>query len=149
MSTVIFMIIASFFWIMALICYTRVLFTSPGKPSNVCILERADWDGYAHSLTPSLSRLLQARTPLLSEESNQGRVAPINLPRYYYSPKLFNKSTMAIRYIDVQDKMDVMPVISVSRQDGQPKYCHMCECYKPDRAHHCKECNACVLKMDQ
>ncbi|KAG1110700.1 hypothetical protein G6F42_015251 [Rhizopus arrhizus] len=122
-QAIIFMIIASFFWIMALICYTRVLFTSPGKPSN-------------------------ARTPLLSEESNQGRVAPINLPRYYYSPKLFNKSTMAIRYIDVQDKMDVMPVISVSRQDGQTKYCHMCECYKPDRAHHCKECNACVLKMD-
>jgi palmitoyltransferase len=56
---------------------------------------------------------------------------------------------MNSRYIDAQDKADIMPVISVSRQDGQPKYCHMCECYKPERAHHCKECNACVLKMDQ
>lgn len=56
---------------------------------------------------------------------------------------------MTTRYLDAQDKSDVMPVVSISRQDGQPKYCHMCECYKPDRAHHCRECNACVLKMDQ
>lgn len=94
---------------------------------------------------------LQARTPLLSisEESTQGTVAPLNLPRYYYSPKLFNWRSMKSRLIDVQDKADVMPVISTSKQDGQPRYCHMCECYKPDRAHHCKDCNACVLKMDQ
>lgn len=36
-NVVIFMIIASFFWIMAVISYTRVLFTSPGKPPSVCI----------------------------------------------------------------------------------------------------------------
>ena len=130
---------------MALICYTQVLFTSPGKPPNVGNILMIKML-IAHPPPPSL---LQARTPLLTEESNQGLVAPINLPRYYYSPKLFIKSTMKIRYIDAQDKMDIMPVISVSRQDGQPKFCHMCECYKPDRAHHCKECNACVLKMDQ
>ncbi|KAG2205097.1 hypothetical protein INT47_002191 [Mucor saturninus] len=114
---------ASILWFMAIISYTRVLFTSPGKPVN-------------------------ARTPLLSTESNQGALAPTGLPRYYYSPKLFNWTTMTSRYVDPQDKIDVMPIISVSKQDGQPKYCNLCECFKPDRAHHCKECNACVIKMD-
>ncbi|CAO3636340.1 unnamed protein product [Mucor hiemalis] len=120
---VVFIVIASLFWIMAIISYTRVLFTSPGKPVN-------------------------ARTPLLTDEVSQGAMAPQNLPRFYYSPKLFNWATLNMRYVDAQDKVDVLPVISISRPDGQPKYCHMCESYKPERAHHCRECNACVLKMD-
>ncbi|KAI8979574.1 DHHC palmitoyltransferase-domain-containing protein [Mycotypha africana] len=45
-------------------------------------------------------------------------------------------------------KDQIMPVVSTCRQDGQPRYCHMCECYKPERTHHCRECNACILKMD-
>lgn len=141
---VVLIIIASFFWIMALLSYARVLFTSPGKPPDVNL--------YPFDLTSFPKILdffhpLQARTPLLSTEES-GSI-PLNLPRYYFSPKLFNWQTMNCRHIDAQDKADIMPVISTSRQDGQPKYCHMCECYKPERAHHCKECNECVLKMDQ
>ncbi|KAG1057180.1 hypothetical protein G6F46_007674 [Rhizopus delemar] len=29
-----------------------------------------------------------------------------------------------------------------------PRYCHKCECFKPPRSHHCKQCGVCVLKMD-
>ncbi|KAI9482716.1 MAG: DHHC palmitoyltransferase-domain-containing protein [Benjaminiella poitrasii] len=105
-QAVIFMIIASFFWIMAILSYFRILFTSPGKPPM-------------HTTAQSL------------------------LPRYYYSPKLLNWLTPNTTVTN-----DVMPVLSVSRQDGQPRYCHLCQTYKPDRTHHCKECNSCVLKMD-
>lgn len=28
------------------------------------------------------------------------------------------------------------------------KYCIKCDNYKPDRCHHCKKCNKCILKMD-
>ncbi|ORY92142.1 DHHC palmitoyltransferase-domain-containing protein, partial [Syncephalastrum racemosum] len=32
---------------------------------------------------------------------------------------------------------------------GGAKWCNSCEGWKPDRAHHCRVCDACVLKMDQ
>lgn len=41
-----------------------------------------------------------------------------------------------------------------SMQSGQTKtgkmmrMCNKCQCYKPDRCHHCSDCQACTLKMD-
>jgi len=29
-----------------------------------------------------------------------------------------------------------------------PRYCHHCKSFKPERSHHCKDCKTCVLKMD-
>eukprot|EP00929_Paragymnodinium_shiwhaense_P045366 TRINITY_DN23189_c0_g1_i1.p1 TRINITY_DN23189_c0_g1~~TRINITY_DN23189_c0_g1_i1.p1 ORF type:complete len:318 (-),score=31.27 TRINITY_DN23189_c0_g1_i1:285-1238(-) len=34
------------------------------------------------------------------------------------------------------------------KQDGLPRYCKWCECYKPDRCHHCRVCRSCILRMD-
>lgn len=31
---------------------------------------------------------------------------------------------------------------------GEPVWCYTCKLWKPDRTHHCRVCNACVLKMD-
>ncbi|KAI9478111.1 MAG: DHHC palmitoyltransferase-domain-containing protein [Benjaminiella poitrasii] len=31
---------------------------------------------------------------------------------------------------------------------GNPKWCNSCQIWKPDRAHHCRVCDACVLRMD-
>ncbi|KAA1468130.1 zf-DHHC-domain-containing protein [Dentipellis sp. KUC8613] len=36
----------------------------------------------------------------------------------------------------------------VKKLTGNPRFCRMCEKYKPPRAHHCKECKRCVLRMD-
>ncbi|KAE8249541.1 hypothetical protein A4X13_0g5176 [Tilletia indica] len=33
-------------------------------------------------------------------------------------------------------------------EDATWRYCHWCKVVKPPRAHHCKKCGACVLKMD-
>jgi hypothetical protein len=32
---------------------------------------------------------------------------------------------------------------------SQTKWCKTCQCWKPDRSHHCSICDECVLKMDQ
>jgi len=34
------------------------------------------------------------------------------------------------------------------KHTGAPRYCKWCECYKPDRCHHCRVCRSCILRMD-
>ncbi|PLN74965.1 zf-DHHC-domain-containing protein [Aspergillus taichungensis] len=38
--------------------------------------------------------------------------------------------------------------VFVCQPDGRPLYCSTCRRYKPDRAHHCREVDRCVPKMD-
>ncbi|KAF9355460.1 hypothetical protein BGX26_006506 [Mortierella sp. AD094] len=38
--------------------------------------------------------------------------------------------------------------LSISKRDGRPRWCDICKIIKPDRCHHCSECNHCVLRMD-
>ncbi|KAF9157658.1 palmitoyltransferase pfa5, partial [Mortierella sp. AD010] len=38
--------------------------------------------------------------------------------------------------------------LSISKRDGRPRWCDICKIIKPDRSHHCSECNSCVLRMD-
>lgn len=34
------------------------------------------------------------------------------------------------------------------KQSGMRRWCKWCGTYKPDRCHHCRKCNLCVLRMD-
>ncbi|KAF9015709.1 palmitoyltransferase PFA4 [Cyathus striatus] len=36
----------------------------------------------------------------------------------------------------------------VKKLTGAPRFCRMCQKYKPPRAHHCRQCNRCILRMD-
>ncbi|KAM0847597.1 hypothetical protein ACQ4PT_054912 [Festuca glaucescens] len=47
---------------------------------------------------------------------------------------------------DVEDAE--IPVHEVKRKGGDLRYCQKCGHYKPPRAHHCRVCKRCVLKMD-
>jgi len=38
--------------------------------------------------------------------------------------------------------------VFVCQGDGRPIWCTTCENWKPDRAHHCREIERCVRKMD-
>jgi len=38
--------------------------------------------------------------------------------------------------------------IFVCEGDGLPRYCSRCNCWKPDRSHHCSEIGRCVWRMD-
>ncbi|KAJ7975034.1 S-acyltransferase [Quillaja saponaria] len=45
---------------------------------------------------------------------------------------------------DVEDSSDQQP----SKNDAQLKKCDKCSTYKPPRAHHCRVCRMCILRMD-
>lgn len=36
----------------------------------------------------------------------------------------------------------------LAKNNGKPRYCNKCLCWKPDRTHHCRTCRQCILKMD-
>ncbi|OAD79789.1 hypothetical protein PHYBLDRAFT_58835 [Phycomyces blakesleeanus NRRL 1555(-)] len=79
---------------------------------------------------------------LLSHPGKPAQISPT-----IYSPSLFDISTMTTQPLSLRDEIP-LPLLSLSRADGGLRYCTICCCYKPDRTHHCKECNSCVLKMD-
>ncbi|GLT79187.1 hypothetical protein SLA2020_506840 [Shorea laevis] len=47
---------------------------------------------------------------------------------------------------DVEDAQN--PVHEIKRKGGDLRYCQKCSHFKPPRAHHCRVCKRCVLRMD-
>ncbi|CAO2820303.1 unnamed protein product [Amaranthus hypochondriacus] len=47
---------------------------------------------------------------------------------------------------DIEDAN--IPIHEVKRKSGDLRYCQKCSHYKPPRAHHCRVCKRCVLRMD-
>ncbi|KAK6943635.1 Palmitoyltransferase, DHHC domain, partial [Dillenia turbinata] len=47
---------------------------------------------------------------------------------------------------DVEDAEN--PLHEIKRKGGDLRYCQKCSHYKPPRAHHCRVCKRCVLRMD-
>ncbi|CAO3645215.1 unnamed protein product [Cunninghamella echinulata] len=65
---------------------------------------------------------------------------------YWYSPDLEPHY-----YLQQKNLSQNIPVgsISMCQSDGDSNYCSVCQIVKPDRCHHCRICDTCVLKMDQ
>ncbi|KAK9714184.1 hypothetical protein RND81_06G077700 [Saponaria officinalis] len=47
---------------------------------------------------------------------------------------------------DIEDADN--PIQEIKRKGGDLRYCQKCSNYKPPRAHHCRVCKRCVLRMD-
>ncbi|XP_065854570.1 probable protein S-acyltransferase 16 [Euphorbia lathyris] len=47
---------------------------------------------------------------------------------------------------DVEDADN--PIHEIKRKGGELRYCQKCSLFKPPRAHHCRVCRRCVLRMD-
>lgn len=59
-------------------------------------------------------------------------------------------SYLAATYIDPGFPLVHLPLSEpiMVKGDGNARFCHKCKIAKPDRAHHCRSCGRCVLKMD-
>eukprot|EP00927_Polykrikos_kofoidii_P034098 TRINITY_DN28929_c0_g1_i1.p1 TRINITY_DN28929_c0_g1~~TRINITY_DN28929_c0_g1_i1.p1 ORF type:complete len:324 (-),score=28.66 TRINITY_DN28929_c0_g1_i1:177-1148(-) len=42
----------------------------------------------------------------------------------------------------------VVPPHNEVKHSGAPRFCRWCNCFKPDRCHHCRVCRSCTLRMD-
>ncbi|EOY07479.1 DHHC-type zinc finger family protein isoform 2 [Theobroma cacao] len=47
---------------------------------------------------------------------------------------------------DIEDSE--VPIHEIKRKGGDLRYCQKCSHFKPPRAHHCRVCKRCVLRMD-
>ncbi|KAG7017285.1 putative protein S-acyltransferase 16, partial [Cucurbita argyrosperma subsp. argyrosperma] len=47
---------------------------------------------------------------------------------------------------DIEDSEN--PIHEIKRKGGDLRYCQKCCQYKPPRAHHCRVCKRCILRMD-
>ncbi|KAG4304107.1 hypothetical protein PORY_002471 [Pneumocystis oryctolagi] len=71
-----------------------------------------------------------------------------------YVPRLKDLKTCSSNNIELRnhitDQMRTFCLYDayVCENDGFPRWCAVCEVYKPDRAHHCSEVQRCVLKLD-
>lgn len=59
-------------------------------------------------------------------------------------------TSLSFRFTDVADELFVksLPVVERKQKNGKYRKCPMCTLYKPDRCHHCRVCETCVLRMD-
>ncbi|OBZ85036.1 Palmitoyltransferase ZDHHC2, partial [Choanephora cucurbitarum] len=54
-----------------------------------------------------------------------------------------------VSYAVIMSLKEEEPWLTLSNQEGGPLYCGRCKIVKPERTHHCRECNQCTAKMDQ
>jgi hypothetical protein len=68
-----------------------------------------------------------------------------------------DKHSIAVLNIEEEDQEDLQqhsqhnhsPQPITVKRDGARRHCQKCKIEKFDRTHHCRQCNRCVLKMDQ
>ncbi|KAM5560161.1 putative protein S-acyltransferase 16 [Rosa sericea] len=67
---------------------------------------------------------------------------------YNYSVSVFrDPGRVPSTYMpDVEDSEN--PIHEIKRKGGDLRFCQKCSHYKPARAHHCRVCKRCVLRMD-
>ncbi|CAO3694808.1 unnamed protein product [Umbelopsis ramanniana] len=124
-EAVVFIVIACIFWVFALWSYAIVLTTGPGTPEK----------NYPQPVQPP---------PLAEADANQPPQS--TSPPFAYSPEGFDMQKMC--QVPVLSDPPTDPFVSVTQHDGRPRFCEHCQRIKPDRAHHCRECDSCTLKMD-
>ncbi|KAF9778223.1 zf-DHHC-domain-containing protein [Thelephora terrestris] len=111
------------------VCFTTILISFNGYSSQYFVI----WPWYGKEVSLDLLGLIIPFNVLLAMlwwnyylciVTDPGRVPP------QWEP-------------DVSDKQG----FEVNRV-GNPRYCRKCKRYKPPRAHHCKDCKVCILRMD-
>lgn len=69
-------------------------------------------------------------------------------PHFYLTEEEHSNMRASDRGRDVLHSVSTRVAVQERTTTGAVRYCDICRCIKPDRAHHCAMCMQCVLKMD-
>lgn len=89
-----------------------------------------------HSLMSYFIIMLKpaVKLPLKQDEDLEALSDTFPFPKHYHAVKSIETTIISL---------------SLCGEKGDPLYCEQCKTVKPERTHHCKECNRCAPKMDQ
>ncbi|KAF9178770.1 palmitoyltransferase for Vac8p [Haplosporangium sp. Z 767] len=135
------------------ISYARSIFRTPGSPM------KASSSTQPPTGTTPLLRSNQAATrgTFTYQATEQSAASERKEGRTGNSSLVGNDSGHTSFRIDMdhdagagQESVQQQPIatLSISKRDGGPRWCDICKIVKPDRCHHCSECDTCVLRMD-
>ena len=82
----------------------------------------------------------------LNENLNQNKLLNILNNNRNKIPKQINNNNN--NNINLNISFKDYYIINERTEDGLIRFCETCKIYKPDRCHHCKYCNKCMLKLD-
>jgi len=118
-------------------------FPPPGPPAATAASDRLSVDpSDPVPQTPNSTRLLNLNPPRRHSAHSPNSSNGMQGRPYTFSPRPQpNSGPLNLR--DFLDKE-----IFVCEGDGLPRYCSKCNCWKPDRSHHCSEIERCVWRMD-
>ncbi|RCH80438.1 hypothetical protein CU098_002309, partial [Rhizopus stolonifer] len=68
---------------------------------------------------------------------------------YLYAMSLISYSIIMIKTPSPVPSWSKSHSMSLCNEKGGPLYCNRCNIIKPERTHHCSECDQCAPKMDQ
>lgn len=151
-----FFIVLHFFVVMFLISYFRTFLTDPGKvPSywHSMVLEelnRFDQEiQINYRMGPNfrdMSKSVDYNTVKPNEDAFLERNALSETSQNNINPHIENEESAIPPALDELKLSELEDRFLKER--GFERFCQHCQNFKPPRAHHCRECGHCVLKMD-
>lgn len=114
----------NFFFAMAMLCFFLAMCTAPGTVPRIKMWKEGIFRISAQTEQIIRRLILDDRTQDHGDQGEANNIASF------------------------RDLIFTTSVIERKQKDAMYRYCSTCEFYKPDRAHHCRVCNTCILRMD-
>ncbi|KAI9152592.1 palmitoyltransferase for Vac8p [Blastocladiella emersonii ATCC 22665] len=125
-------VVHAVFWGLAIVSYLRVCTTPPGAPP------------------PPVRETESVATAVAVEDG--GKMEAVSASPVHHAVEVDHEDehvplVAMLSSTPPESALSSIPPITV-KGNGAPRFCRKCNVPKPDRAHHCRICQQCVLKMD-
>ena len=139
-------IFVSIFTFLTLFCFFKTAFTNPGYLPSPIEFE------IKYLVNPS-KNLQEERCKFISKLNNFCSNGPMNSSELMAVQNKINKyfvdQTFSLSTSELSGKDTSIISVTNSKKDNEKAVlCPSCVRWKPERCHHCKQCNKCVIKMD-